>query len=101
MFYVRELDGMAAAADEYDYVQIHGAGQFGAIPYKTIEEAMVGMNRVADWRTGDWLSKDWYYKEMDERDNGVQRVFFYRDDLGIINYKTFDIIKVEKVGIFG
>ena len=91
MLYVRESEVMAAATDESGYVQIHGDGQFGAIPYKTLEEALIGLNKLVNWRTG----------EMEEEDNGTQRVFFYRDDFGVYYHKTFDIIKVEKVSNFG
>lgn len=101
MLYVRESDVMAAATDEYGYVQIHGDGQFGAIPYKTLEEALTGLNKLVDWRKGDWLAKDWDYKERQEENNGSQRVFFYRDDFGVYYHRTFDIIKVEKVSNFG
>lgn len=97
MLYVLESDVMASATDEYGYVQIHGAGQFGAIPYKTLQEAWIGLDNLVGSRTSDWLAKDWHYKEREKEDNGSQRVFFYRDDFGIYYHKTFDIIKVEKV----
>lgn len=97
MFYVRETDVMAAATDEYGHVRIIGDSVFGAIPYKTLEEAVVGLGQVVDSRKSDWLGKDWYYKEEEEKRTKSQRAFFYRDDFGIFNHVTFDILKVEKI----
>lgn len=97
MFYVRETDVMAAATDEFGYVRIIGSSVFGAIPYKTLEEAVVGLSQVVDSRTSDWLQQDLYYKEEEEKSKNTQRSFFYKDDFGILNHVTFDILKAEKI----
>jgi hypothetical protein len=97
MYYVRETEVLAAAADEWASVHIHGAGGFGAIPYKTPEEALRGLNEQVGCRISDWVGRDLYYEEREDESKEFQRAFFHKDQFGMNYHVTFDIIKIEKI----
>jgi hypothetical protein len=97
MYYVRETEVLAAATDEEASVHIHGAGTFGAIPYKTLEEALLGLDELVCCRISDWVGRDLYYKEREDKSKEFHREFFHKDQFAMNYHVAFDIIKVEKV----